>query len=258
METRDEPTRAAERCGDGRAPGGGGERCRRLAVCLAGLIFGASSLVSCASGAPVPGAGTGTVTVTTTGSPSTSRPATASPGSTSSGATTQPSPSVSLPRATATTSSASVESTSAYATTPTCSATDLAVTGSEASGGVGHGGLVLVFTNHSGSRCAMQGYPGAAGVNAAGAQVVQAARTLTGYLGGCHCAHPPAVSLSPGQQASSLLEGDIGGGEECLVVTSVLVTPPDAKAPTVIHIRVDDCHLQIHPVVPGATGGALV
>lgn len=217
METRDEPTRPAERCGDGRAPGGGGARCRRPAVCLAGLIFGASSLVACASGAPVPRVGNETVTMTNTGP---------------------------------------VRSTSAPAAARTCSGTDLAVTGREASGGVAHGGLVLVFTNHSDSRCAVQGYPGAAGVDAAGAQVVQAARTLTGYLGGCHCTHPPAVSLAPGQQASSLLEGDIGGGEECLAVASVLVTPPDAKASTVILLRVDDCHLQIHPVVPGATGGS--
>lgn len=138
---------------------------------------------------------------------------------------------------------------------PTCSGSDLAVTGSGASGGLGHGGLVLVFTNHSNSRCAIQGYPGAAGVNAGGAQVVQAGRTLTGYLGGCHCAQPQTVTLAPGQQASSLLEGDTGGGVECLTATSVLVTPPDAETSTLIPIRVNDCHLQIHPVLPGTTGG---
>jgi len=104
--------------------------------------------------------------------------------------------------------------------------------------------------------CVVHGYPGAAGVNAAGAQVVQAARTLTGYLGGCHCSAPQAVQLAPGQQASSLLEGDIGGGDECLDVTSVLVTPPDAKTSTAIPMRVNRCHLQIHPVLPGTTGGA--
>lgn len=140
---------------------------------------------------------------------------------------------------------------------PSCSGTALAVTvPREPSGGAGHGGFVVVFTNRSGATCVVQGYPGAAGVNAAGAQVVQATRTLTGYLGGCHCSAPQAVPLAPGQQASSLLEGDIGGGDECLVVTSVLVTPPATRTSTAIAMRVDDCHLQIHPVVPGTTGGA--
>ena len=222
-------------------------RCVRLRWCCSFAVSVAVLVAASGCSAPSPASG-GAPAVTTT--PSTTA-AVATPAAGPSSTTP------SLPPANDTPSSTAVESTSPSSATPSCSGTALAVTApSEASGGAGHEGIVVVFTNRSGATCVVQGYPGAAGVNAAGAQVVQAARTLTGYLGGCHCSAPQAVPLAPGQQASSLLEGDSGGGDECLVVTSVLVTPPDTRTSTVIAMRVYNCRLQIHPVVPGTTGGA--
>lgn len=112
----------------------------------------------------------------------------------------------------------------------------------------------MVFTNRSGTSCALYGYPGAADLDISGRQFTQAKRTLTGYLGGCGCTHPQPIQLTPGATASSLVEGDNGGGDECLRGQTILVTPPNTTQATRIPFQAYSCHFQVHPVVPGTSG----
>ena len=58
------------------------------------------------------------------------------------------------------------------------------VTSAPPLGATGHGSTVLYFVKTSASPCVLSGYPGVAGLNASGQQVVQAQRTLQGFMGG--------------------------------------------------------------------------
>lgn len=135
-----------------------------------------------------------------------------------------------------------------------CTNAELAVRGKPAGGGDSHSGVIVLFTNRSGTSCTLYGYPGAADLDTSGRQILQAKRTLTGYLGGCGCARPGQIQLSPGATASSLVEGDNGGGDECLRGRAILVTPPNTTAATRIPFQDYSCHFQVHPVVPGTNG----
>jgi hypothetical protein len=143
----------------------------------------------------------------------------------------------------------SADSASAASAPVQCSASDMTVTGQPAIGGLGHQGLTLSFTNHAAAPCTLTGYPGAAALNAAGDQTVQAQRTLNGYLGGCKCSTPPTVVIAPGASATSLIEGDIAGGNGCVAATALLVTPPNMTRATRLTSTLAVCQLQIHPVV---------
>ena len=100
----------------------------------------------------------------------------------------------------------------------------------------------------------------AAGLNASGAQVVQAQRTLTGMMGGLApgVTALPRITLAPGQTASAVVEGtDVPSGTEtsCPTYPSLLVTAPNAKASVTIPFALPGCSgLQVHPVVPGTSG----
>jgi len=100
----------------------------------------------------------------------------------------------------------------------------------------------------------MYGYPGAAVLDKSGRQIVQATRTLSGYLGGCRCATPEHLRLDHSQSASAIVEGDNGGGDECLRGVAILATPPNTTKPTRIPLQAYSCHVQVHPVVRGTAG----
>jgi hypothetical protein len=138
-----------------------------------------------------------------------------------------------------------------------CTAAELTVSSipPPAGGAAGHEGLVLLFTNHSTSACTLTGYPGAAGLNAAGSQILQATRTLSGMIGGCSCTHPPVLTLNPSSTVSAVIEGNIGGPGPCNAIHSLLVTPPNTTMSTPIAESVPSCGFQIHPVVTGQSGG---
>jgi hypothetical protein len=127
-------------------------------------------------------------------------------------------------------------------------------------GGVGHEDQVLLFTNSSHSACTLSGYPGVAGLDAQGNQVVQAQRTLRGYLGGLDngATTPPTVSLSPGQVASATVEGTdvpVGSATSCPTYPALLVTPPNLTRSVQVTAGLPGCSpIQIHPVVPGSSG----
>ena len=140
--------------------------------------------------------------------------------------------------------------------TPECNFTELAVSAKGDGVGLGHVGVVLLFKNSGSEACGLFGYPGVAGLNAAGVPVTQALRTLNGYLGGTRSA--TEVVIAPGDSASALVEGTdvpIGSATGCPTYSSLLVTPPDTTQSVAIHFSMPGCSgLEIHPVVPGTTG----
>lgn len=137
-----------------------------------------------------------------------------------------------------------------------CTNGQLSVTSKLASGGDGNSGLIVIFTNQSSSSCSLSGYPGAADLDSRGTQIEQAKRTLNGMLGGCGCARPKTVRLATGQAASTIVEGNTGGGDACLRGRAVLVTAPNTRNSTRFAFNAYTCDFQVHPVVGGTTGGA--
>lgn len=187
-----------------------------------------------------------------------------SPASSSSASSASPaSTSTSTPAATATVSSTAVTSSTAAPRATVagagCSASQIAV--SAAPGGVatGHVGLILRFRNHSASSCVLTGYPGAA-LSTASGHVVDARRTLSGFLGGLSgTSRPPVLHVAAGQTVSALLEGlsaDMAhGGRPCPRYAHLLVTPPNQR----VTVRMATplariCAPQVHPVVAGSDG----
>lgn len=120
----------------------------------------------------------------------------------------------------------------------------------------GHRALVLLFTNQSSTPCHVKGYPGVAGLDATGTQVVQAQRSLRGYMGGTSSIE--TVLIQPGQTASARVEAlafNPGDGSACNPWAELLVTVPDDTVSTRLPWTSDGCaQLEVHPVVPGGTG----
>jgi hypothetical protein len=154
--------------------------------------------------------------------------------------------------------------TSTTATMPAsaalCAGPNVGVSGKMASSAAGHQGVVLLFVNNGSTSCVLHGYPGAAGLNASGAQLTQAQRTLTGMMGGLApgVTALPRITLAHGQTASAVVEGtDVPSGTEtsCPTYPSLLVTAPNTKVSVTIPLSLPGCSgLQVHPVVPGTSG----
>jgi hypothetical protein len=153
------------------------------------------------------------------------------------------------------------------ASTPPCDNSHITVSDSGGGAALGHEDQVLVFTNDGHSVCTLTGYPGVAGLNPSGAQVVQASRTLSGYLRGLlpGATALPVVSLAPGQTASALAEGTDNptGPQPCPHYPALLVTPPGLTEQ--VQVQVSDLSTQgfpgcsgveVHPVVPGSSGAS--
>lgn len=125
--------------------------------------------------------------------------------------------------------------------------------------GLGHHGVVVVFTNTGTGPCTLRGYPGVAGLDASGRQVTQAIRTPYGYMGGRHAKGPiPAVRLNPGGVAAALIEGTAvpyANSPSCPTYPSLFITPPGQRRPSQISIGLPGCSpLEVHPVLSGARG----
>jgi hypothetical protein len=178
------------------------------------------------------------------------------------------------PAAPTTTTTSTTNTTST--TTPTTEAPTVArcvngqisVTNAGGGSGLGHQDQVILFTNQSRSTCSLTGFPGVAGLDAEGNQVVQAQRTPGGYLGGLPpgVTVPPMVPLMPGQTASAVIEGTdmpVGSATTCPHYPALLVTPPGLSDS--VRVSVSDlgtnppglpgCSpIEVHPVVPGSSG----
>jgi hypothetical protein len=133
-----------------------------------------------------------------------------------------------------------------------CHDADLSVSASAPNAGVGHAGIQLSFTNSGSASCKLTGYPGVAALNAAGAQQLQATRTLRGYLSGLPDGDDtiPVVTLQPGQSAMAGLEWEQGGNSACTVYPAILTTPPNTAHSTKLTIgQLSVCGaFDIHPV----------
>lgn len=127
-------------------------------------------------------------------------------------------------------------------------------------GAAGHSAVVILFKNTSSAPCTLSGYPGAAGLDASGAQVTQASRTPSGFMGGLSAGSttPPAVVLAPGEMASAMVEGTdnpVGGSTTCPALSGLLATAPNTRPSVHLPAAPGDCSgLSVHPVVAGTTG----
>lgn len=144
-----------------------------------------------------------------------------------------------------------------------CTFQELSVSDHANNAATGHWGFTVVFRNVGSTRCVLGGYPGVAGLSASGRQIVQATRTLRGFMGGLPSGQTtiPVVRLQPGQTASTLVEGsDVpqGNSTHCPALAGgLLVTPPGSRHSAHLKegINVDCGGLQVHPVVAGSSGG---
>jgi len=140
-----------------------------------------------------------------------------------------------------------------------CDAAQLQVTEGNVYGALDHSAVPVRFTNRSGQLCRIFGYPGVAGLSPSGIQVLQAQRSLRGYMGGLAAGNdaPPDIPLAPGETATALVEGLNGAnvGQSCPKLSGLLVTPPDTSHSTRVPEAPGDCGgLQVHPVVFGDSG----
>lgn len=160
-----------------------------------------------------------------------------------------------------TTTATTASTTSTTAAGPgDCTSAQLAVSAGPGRGATGHSEVTLLFKNTGSTTCRLHGYPGVAGLDAAGKQVTQAQRTPEGFMGGLSSttAAPPTVTLTPGQTASAIVEGtDVpqGGATSCPTLAGMLVTAPNTTHAVHFSEVPGDCSgLQVHPVVPGTSG----
>jgi hypothetical protein len=167
-------------------------------------------------------------------------------------------------------SPSSTTTTSARTSALPCRDGQISVSDGGGGAGLGHEDQVILFSNQSQATCVLSGYPGVAGLDAQGDQVVQARRTLGGYLGGVRSGEtaPPPVRLAPGQTASAMVEGTdnpVGSATSCPYYPALLVTPPNLTGSVRVHISdvgtdppgLPGCSpIEVHPVVPGSSGSA--
>ena len=160
----------------------------------------------------------------------------------------------------ATTTTAKPPATTTTVQLAGCTASQLSVSAGQSDAATGHIGVPLLFHNTGAASCTLIGYPGVAGLDAEGNQVVQAVRTPSGFLGGLPpgTTKPTTVSLTPGQTASAMVEGtDVptGTSTSCPQYPALLVTPPNTTQSVRVAATVPGCSpIEVHPVVPGVTG----
>ena len=152
-----------------------------------------------------------------------------------------------------------VSASSSHSRTPgtkPCGNGDVSVAVGRSAVATGHVGVTLVFHNVSGAECSLYGYPGVAGLDHQGHQVVQARRSLSGYLGGSYALRP--VALRADERASARVEGtDVpaGGPTACPSYPRLLVTAPGLTRSQVLDASLPGCSaIEVHPVVAGTTG----
>ena len=227
----------------------GRRRFRRSGAVILAVVAVAALVTGCTSSGTRAGPAS-------SGPASTAAPTTSSPPTTAT-ATVTTTPTSASAAPTNRSSSSPPPSSKPVATSENCTNAQLGVRSRHGSGGAGgHGGVTVIFTNTSTSSCTLYGYPGAAAVDRSGHQFEQAKRTLDGYIAGCGCSHPARIRVAPGHSASTVVEGDHGGGKECLRGRTMLVAPPHApRARSVAYLDSYSCDFQIHRVVAVTGGG---
>jgi hypothetical protein len=170
-----------------------------------------------------------------------------------------PSTTTSTSTSTSNSTAPSSTSTTAAAGSPNCTTSQITVSAGLSSGAVGTIAQVLVFENSSSSSCVLHGFPGVAGLDNAGNQLVQASREVdnTPFTGST--ASLPTVTLLPGQSASATLFGSdvpTGSATSCVTYAALLVTPPNAFQSVKVDAQMPGCAgLRVSPVYAGTNGG---
>ncbi|MHA6764125.1 DUF4232 domain-containing protein [Streptacidiphilus sp. PAMC 29251] len=171
------------------------------------------------------------------------------PGTSGSGAAGTGSPTPALPTGPAGNGSSSPTQASG---TGACIGSHLAVTAGQTGAAAGHVGARVVFKNTSNAACTLYGFPGVAGLDANGKQLVQAKRVTSSFLG---TAKEAFVTLAPGGFASALIGGvDIpsGNATSCPNYPALLVTPPGTRASSKVALQMPGCPtLVVYPIVAG-------
>jgi hypothetical protein len=116
----------------------------------------------------------------------------------------------------------------------------------------------IILRNAGRRSCQLKGYPGVAGVNSSGQQVLQATRLTPPEA---DVPMPPQLlTLTPGQAVSALMtahDNPQGGATSCPYY-SLLVTPPgETHSVALRSASIADCNgYGINPVVAGVSGRA--
>ena len=111
----------------------------------------------------------------------------------------------------------------------------LTITAGSPSGAAGHVQVPLVFKNTSAASCVTGGFPGVAGTNSSGSQVIQAARV--GSSNG-------RLTLAPGASATATVSAvDVPSGNEttCPTLSGLVVTPPNTVKTAQVIVSLPGC-----------------
>ena len=134
------------------------------------------------------------------------------------------------------------------------------MTAGQSNGAAGTIGQVILFKNTSTTSCQLHAFPGVAGLDSSGNQLVQASRVvnLAPFTGST--ASLPTVTLAPGDTASALVYGSdvpTGTATSCVTYAALLVTPPNAFQSVRVAATMPGCSgLRVGPVYSGTTGMA--
>ncbi len=172
----------------------------------------------------------------------------------------------SSPSATPPTTSSATSSTTTSTTTSTlpsgphnCSTAQLRVSAGMSSGAAGTIGQIVLFENAGSTSCLLHGFPGVAGLDSAGNQVVQATRELNGAPFTGSTGSLPTVTLATGETASAIVFGSdvpVGSATSCATYAALLVTPPNAYQSVRVQAQLPACSgLRVGPVYAGTGGG---
>lgn len=134
--------------------------------------------------------------------------------------------------------------------TAACRATDLTVTAGTVDAGAGQRYLPVIFHNKGTAPCRLQGFPGVAGLDAKGKQIIEADRE-TGFT-------PVAVVLGPGDVAAAVVHAGAVpvNAESCPPdYAGLLVTVPGDSGTVRLAVGLPSCAgLTVRPVRAGEAG----
>lgn len=153
------------------------------------------------------------------------------------------------------------------ATIPRCVDIQLAVSATNAPGGLGHAGMVIDYRNISDTACSLFGYPDVVGLNFATGRSDAASLIRNGYLGGWRGyvngkAKPLPLVLLRARQgvASSIVQwADCATAQQigCSVLTQLWVNVPSCDRPFALKgWMLINRYFDATPIVPGNTGSA--
>jgi hypothetical protein len=167
------------------------------------------------------------------------------------------------PTTTTTTTASPAPATTTSSTQPTlaaCTTAQLTITAGLNSGAAGTIGQVLLFQNTGTTTCLLHAFPGVAGLDSSGNQLVQASREVNQAPFSGSAASLPTIDLSPGSTGSALVLGSdvpVGSATSCVTYAALLVTPPNALQSVRVNASLPGCSgLRVGPVYPGTTGMA--